>query len=234
MQPHSASEPTDVSYSEGAHLIAFGLVQVVSLCKKGDRPPVMSPWFEHRWFALGVQLLLLNGAGVMQAQGADGLDKGKAQVPPELRRLNGLVADWAGTNHLASTPTSPARNDPFVAQFRWLLDGFHLEGTLRYARENRPTQIRITWSFDYDTREYVVQWIDDAWSQATFFRGKPNSDGSILLRTERLVDGATVHETLNFKISKEAWILESQSDFPEPGSTHSTFTAVPKPLPTAR
>jgi len=125
-------------------------------------------------------------------------------VPPELRKLNVLVGDWVGTIQSDHGETSQAHSS-LEASFRWILDGYHLEGILHHTIGNRTYEARLVWSYDLLAKRYRVYWINNFSSLPMLYSGIPQPGNTIEISGKSGQGSEQTVERVLLVFSKERW-----------------------------
>jgi hypothetical protein len=136
------------------------------------------------------------------------------QRPAALSRIESLAGQWVGTGSVRALPEFPGTEAPFEGTFQWILNGYHLEGTLKYRVDGKPYEGKLLISFDLESQRYQAHWADNFSSMALTYSGSFEGESSTLvLKAVRKQGAQSVNERLRFRIrSADEWELTGSSD----------------------
>lgn len=130
-----------------------------------------------------------------------------------MKDLQRLVGAWTGKTTIPDSSTAGGSSSGMSASFRWVLRQYHLEGLFQYTVHDIDYEAQILWSYDWQTRQYTVHWIDNLSSQAMVFQGAFIDDSVLELQGTRLIDAQVVHERLTWRfVEPDRWDLVSEND----------------------
>ena len=147
----------------------------------------------------------------------------------QLNRIAGLIGDWSGTHRTPATQWDPEEISAMSFSGEWVLSEYHLEGRLNYEFEGAAREVLSHWSYDRNSDEFTVHWIDNSSSQSTLYKGKFSAQGELILRATRMFNNKSVDERLRVVFDKqEKWTIISENNLFGSFVEGGRFTAIKK------
>lgn len=155
-------------------------------------------------------ILLIAGGASCSAQQAGPMVSAGTK---EMERLAPLIGTWDGTFTAPATQFTAAQTAPFTASFRWVLNNCHLAGSLNYVIDGRPYEAQILISYDWNAKQHIAHWVDNASTQALTYHGNFTDARNLTLRASHKQDGQVVNHRIRLRLEPSGgWEMASGTD----------------------
>ena len=133
--------------------------------------------------------------------------------PAELQKLAGWVGAWNAEQHVFPSPMAPETRQESKAFFRWVLNGFHLEGLHRFEFMGKPMEGRTLWSYDAERKQYQCIWLDAMSPMAYVYSGNFTDDGKLVVKASYTSQGKTINDVITYTFpTPDSYVMRYETD----------------------
>ncbi len=118
--------------------------------------------------------------------------------PPELQKLAAFLGRWDAEQHVFPMEGVPESRSKATSDYRWVMNGMHLEGVQSYVWDGKPVEGRTIWSYDPDRKEYTCVWLDGMSPKAYTYQGNFSGDGKLIVKMSEAQKDKAINHLITF------------------------------------
>jgi uncharacterized protein DUF1579 len=118
--------------------------------------------------------------------------------PAELQKLAAFLGRWDSEQHVFPMEGVPESRSKATADYRWVMNGMHLEGVQSFVWNGKPVEGRTIWSYDPDRKEYTCVWMDGMSPKTYTYEGDFTNDGKLIVKMSEMQKDKAINHLITF------------------------------------
>lgn len=118
--------------------------------------------------------------------------------PAELQKLAAFLGRWDAEQHVFPMEGVPESRSKATSDYRWVMNGMHLEGVQSYVWDGKPVEGRTIWSYDPDRKEYTCVWMDGMSPKTYTYEGEFTNDGKLIVKMTEMQKDKAINHLITF------------------------------------
>ncbi len=164
-----------------------------------------------------IAVLALGGVVVAQQEAPQDQQMPPMGPPEEMKKCAALVGNWNAAMQMRMGPDAPWEEFPGTSRYELALDGgalmMHHEAT--FAGMPMPFHGLGIQTWDRETKQWQMVWIDNMACRTTLYTGPAEKDGKTVVTGEEMWNGMKMISritTYNEKPDSFDWLMETSMD----------------------
>ncbi len=145
--------------------------------------------------------------------------EGTVQAPPsmkppaELQKLATLLGKWNSEQHVFAVQDTPESRSKSTSEYRWSMNGMHLEGIHNFSFDGKPVEGRSFWSYDPDRKEYQCVWMDGMSPSTYVYTGTFTDDGKVAVKMSAMAKDKAINHVITFAFpTPDSYTMRYETD----------------------